>query len=124
MIANEELASEVDKLYKAEDQQLREREKLMKELKETRDQTELEKKQLNQKLQEEKNKLEIQINQLHKSLEITKLENEKLDSNRKNLVHPLPHLQKVQSSIYFCKTNIHETLFRRTRQHVKRLLRS
>jgi hypothetical protein len=78
MIANEELASEVDKLYKAEEQQLREREKLTKELKETCDQTELEKKQLNLKLQDEKSKLEIQINQLNKNLGINKLENEKL----------------------------------------------
>ena len=70
MLANEELASEVDKLYKAEEQQLGEREKLMREVKETRNQTEVEKKQLDLKLQDEKSKLEIQIIQLNKSLEI------------------------------------------------------
>ena len=100
MLANEELATEVDKLYKAEEQQLGEREKLMKELKETWDQTEFEK-----KLQDEKSKLEIQINQLNKNLEITKLENEKLHAHRKTVECPLPHLQKVQSLIYFCKIN-------------------
>ena len=114
MIANEELASEVEKLYKAEEQQSEEREKLMKELKETQDQTEFEKKQLNLKLHDKKSKLEIQINHLNKSLEIAKLKNEKLHANRKTAEHSLPHLQKVQSLIYFCKT----------RQHMKILLRS
>ena len=96
MLANEELATEVDKLYKAEDQQLGEREKLMKDLKETWDQTEFEK-----KLRDEKSKLEIQIHQLNKSLEITKLENERLYDNRKTVEHPLPHFQKVKSLILF-----------------------
>ena len=97
MIANEELASEVDKLYKAEEQQLREREMLTKELKEIEHKKEFEKKQLDLKLQDEMSKLEIQIIQLNKSLEIAKFENEKLQANRKTVEHPLPHLQKVQS---------------------------
>ena len=101
MLANEELASEVEKLYKAEEQQFGERENLTKELKESHDQTEVEKKQLNLKLQDEKSQLEIQINRLNKDLEITKLENEKLHANRKSVEHTLPHLQEVQNVIHF-----------------------
>ena len=40
ILANEEFASEVDKLYKAEDQQLREKEELSRELKEVEDKLE------------------------------------------------------------------------------------
>jgi flagellar biosynthesis/type III secretory pathway chaperone len=40
IFANEELATEVEKLYKAEGQQLEEREKLMKELQEIENQKE------------------------------------------------------------------------------------
>ena len=105
MIANEELALEVEKLYRAEEQQSEDKEKLMKELKEIEDKKEFEKNQLNLKLQDEKSNLETQINRLHKRLEITKLENVKLHANRKTAEHPLPHLQKVQSLIYVCKTN-------------------
>ena len=53
MIANEELATEVEKLYKAEEQQSEEREKLMLELKDMQEKKEFEKKQLNLKLQDE-----------------------------------------------------------------------
>ena len=103
MLANEDLATEVEKLYRAEEQQLEEREKLTKELQEIEDNKEFEKKQLNLKLQDERSQLEIIIHQLNENLEITKLENEKLHSHRKNVEHPLPHLQKVQSLILFCK---------------------
>ena len=99
MIANEELANEVEKLYKAEEQQMEGRAKLTKELQEIQDKTAFEKKQLNLNLQDEKRKLEIQIHQLNKSLEITKLENERLYDNRKTVEHPLPHFQKVKSLI-------------------------
>ena len=102
---NEELAFEVEKLYKAEEQQSEDKEKLMKKLKEIEDKKEFEKNQLNLKLQDEKSNLETQINRLHESLEITKLENEKLHANRKTVEHTIPHLQKVQSLIYVCKTN-------------------
>ena len=96
MIANEELASEVEKLYKAEEQQSVDREKLMKELKEIIDKKEFEKNQLNLN-QDEKSNLETQIKRLHKSLEITKLENGKLEVIRKTVQHPFSHLLKVQS---------------------------
>ena len=105
MLANKDLATEVEKLYRAEEQQLEEREKLTKELQEIEDKKEFEKNQLHLRFKDEKSKLEIQIHQLNKNLEITKLENEKLHAHRKNVEHPLPHLQKVQSLIYVCKTN-------------------
>ena len=103
MLANEDLATEVEKLYGAEEQHLEEREKVTKELQEIEDNKEFEKKQLNLKLKDERSQLEIIIHQLNENLEITKLENEKLHSHRKNVEHPLPHLQKVQSLILFCK---------------------
>ena len=105
MLANEDLATEVEKLYRAEVQQLEEREKVTKELQEIEDNKEFEKKQLNLKLQDERSQLEIIIHQLNENLEITKLENEKLHAHRKTVECPLPHLQKVQSLIYFCKIN-------------------
>ena len=101
ILANEEPATEVDKLYKAEEQQLREREKLTKELQEIQDKKEFEKKQLNLKLQDEKSKLEIQIIQLNKSLEIAKFENEKLQANRKTVEHPLSKSTKLD--LFFVK---------------------
>ena len=76
--ANEEFASEVEKLYQAEEEQLKERESLEKEMKELEERLELEKSVLILKHQEEKEGLETQLS-------TSVQENEKLIAKNKSL---------------------------------------
>ena len=61
-----------------EEQQWKDKEKLLKELKKAQDKLELEIKQLNHKLQDEKEKLEFEIMQITESLETALMEKEKI----------------------------------------------
>ena len=76
--ANEEFASEVENLYQAEEEQVKERESLEKEMKELEEWLELEKSVVILKYQEEKESLEIQLSTAVQ-------ENEKLSTQNKSL---------------------------------------
>ena len=76
--ANEEFASEVEKLYKAEEEQIKEREILEREMKELEERLELEKSVLILKHQEEKEGLETQVSTAVQ-------ENDKLSAKNKSL---------------------------------------
>ena len=93
--ANEELATEVEKLYKAEEQQLEEKENMLKEIKSLQQKIEVEKKQLYLKHQEEKNNLEIQIERLEKTLQSIIEENKNLKAEQKSVNHNTQNLEEV-----------------------------
>merc|ERR1712115_195088 len=100
IIANEELASEVEKLYKAEEQQLEEKEKILNEVKSLQQRLDLEKKQLYLKHQEEKIKLEAQIDELEKTLQTAIKENENLKAEQKSTNQSIPNLEEDVRAMY------------------------
>ena len=85
ILENEEFVSEAEKISKSEEQQWKDKEKLLKELKKAQDKLELEIKQLNHKLQDEKEKLEFEIMQVTESLETALMEKEKILAENRSI---------------------------------------
>ena len=104
------MATEVEKLYKAEEQQLEEKENMLKEVKSLQQKLEVEKKQLYLKHQEEKNKLEIQIEKLEKTLQAIIEENKNLKAEQESVNHSTQNLEEVIRFIY-SHTCFNDTIF-------------
>merc|ERR1712129_429335 len=85
MGANEEFVSEVERLYRAEEEQMTEKENLEKQMKESKDKLEFENSLLIVKHQEEKEKLETEIDQLKQFWDTAVQESDKLRDDKKSV---------------------------------------